>query len=139
MFKKNRSNEVFAWQVMTPPVLIAYPEHDLKDAARKLCSNRRPAMPVVDKHNNLLGIISYFHIIDRIIRSLPFNVKVSAAMQAENLPVIGENDVLDLSNINEITCVCDKGVLKGVIYLESVAQIYNWKCQMLSEFDNLSK
>lgn len=139
MIKKIRSNEVYAWQVMSPAVFVIYPDQNLDDAVKIMRLNRCPALPVVDKHNNLLGIISYNHIFERLQKKQKLDIKVPAIMQSDNLPVINEDDVLDLENMNEITCVCDKRILKGIIYQDSVIQFYSARAKMLDDFEKLSK
>ncbi|MEA4846363.1 MAG: sigma 54-interacting transcriptional regulator [Clostridiaceae bacterium] len=136
---KADSIEVMAWEVMVLPVLTVYPEQGLADAIRMFLSNKCSAIPVIDKNKKLQGVISYIDIIDRLIKKQSMNVKISSVMQTEDLPVMKEDEPVVLEDIRDIVCICDNGVLNGVIYLDYLAEVYFSKIQRYAEFEKLSK
>lgn len=136
---KADSIEVIAWEVMVLPILTVYSDQSIADAIKMLLSNKCSAIPVIDKNKKLLGIISYIDIIDRLTKNQSMNVKISSVMQTENLPIMKENERVVLGDISDIICICDNGILNGIIYLDHLAEVYFSKIQRYAEFEKLSK
>jgi CBS domain-containing protein len=50
--------QTFVRDVMTTEVVTARPDESIKAAAQRMLQHRFGALPVVDEHNNLLGIVT---------------------------------------------------------------------------------
>ena len=50
---------VLVREVMSSPVEVIPPETSINDAAQKMVERRIKKLPVVDKNNNLVGIVTY--------------------------------------------------------------------------------
>lgn len=139
MFINDNSIEIMAWEAMVLPALTVDPKQNFANVISKFLSSRCYSIPVVDENKKLLGIVSSFEIIDRLIKKQSMNVKISSVMQTENLPVIKENEPIVLEDIKDMICVCDNGVLNGVIYLDHLAEVFLSKIQRYENFENMSK
>jgi len=139
--EKCSENKFYAWQVMAPPIATLQPEQSLMEAVKKLSDYKLSALPVIDDMGKLIGMVSSQQVLDRISQGLSLNIKVASIMKNKGLLIVNRADTLNLaSNVDcEITCVCEKGVLVGVIYQDRILQSYEWKTQMLKRFENLSK
>ncbi len=53
-----KASQIKALEIMNPNVITVFPETDLKDLAAIFAEKRINPIPVVDKENHLLGIVS---------------------------------------------------------------------------------
>ncbi len=139
--EKYAKSKFYAWQAMVPPVSTLQPQQSLLDAAKELSNHKLSAIPVVNETGKLMGVVSGQQILSRIARGLSLNIKVAGVMENKNLLILNRGDILNLkTEVDfEIICVCEKGVLIGVVYQDRLLHAYEWKTQMLSRFESLSK
>lgn len=130
-----------AGQVMEQPVATSHPEETLNEVIVKLLRHKLPALPVIDQNDNLVGIISYEHILEQIIKGVSLGEPVISFIDGNNLPIIASNEVLTLDKISAkfLLCVCQGDKLLGVVYLDKMLAIYNSRIKTLAPFENLSK
>jgi len=65
----DRSRSVTVEDVMTPHPVTVYPETDLVEAVELLTSTTVKSVPVVDRHGNLLGVLSRSDIVRLLARA----------------------------------------------------------------------
>lgn len=140
--RKDLKRSISAVELMVEPVSTIRTNQSIMEAVGEFSQNKIPIIPVINNQDELLGIISWQHIMDRIYNGLSLDGQVSEIIQKDEFLIFQIDDVVDLDfrfDNYEIICVCDKTVLKGVIHIDSILKFCKWKNDMFSRFENLCK
>lgn len=110
MTKVGADTKVFAKDIMTKEVIVVHPETPLLDVAKILAEHNFDGVPVVDKDNKLIGIVTEYDLINKtsavhlptlqiVLRNLPQFKQEEAHFQQEILSL----KVADIMNKEPLT------------------------------------
>lgn len=140
--KKKIGTTILAAQLMVEPGDIVNINESIHSAIWKFYCNNVCILPVVGYENELLGIITWYQIMDRFVHNCNFTDCVSKILLKDKFLVFQVDEIVDLDftyDNYQIICVCDKNIFKGVIYIESILKFCKWKNTILSRYEDLYK
>jgi len=139
---KDLKRAISAVQLMVDPVSVIRPEQLIMEAVHEFSQYKIPIIPVINGQDELLGIITWQQIIDRISNGLSLKGQVAELVRQDKFLIFQMDDAVDLDfsfDNYDIICVCDKTILKGVIHIDNVLKFCKWKNNILSRFESLCK
>lgn len=114
-----------AKDIMTKESITISPDTDLKEATRILVDNKISGMPVVDKNEKVIGIISEKDILNFIFSGNFNNTTVKEAMSSEIISFSPDTDIAKISlimgerKIRRVP-ILENGKLVGIISRRSI-------------------
>ena len=87
---------MIARDIMTRTVYTIRPEATAQEVAQLLAEKRISGVPVVDEHNNIIGIVTEADIISKVIRE---GLTVADLMSSEVITVDEEMDASDIAGL----------------------------------------
>lgn len=140
--KKKAKTMIAASQLMVEPGDTVSIGETIMGAVWKMYRHKICIIPVVGEDSVLVGIMTWYQVMDRLVRSLNLDDNVSEVLQKDGFLIFQVEEIVDLDfsyDNYQIICVCEGNIFKGVIYIDSILKFCKWKNTILSRFEELYK
>jgi len=113
-------------ELESKPVIVTYPDENIKDVARKLVENNINHIPVVDEEGILQGIVTSWDIADAVAKGKTrlqdvMTRKVIIAREDEPVEVVARR--IDKYDISGLPIVDSNNRVKGIITAEDISRL----------------